>query len=677
MSQEPEVPSIAAPRGPQPGVVGVVGVVALVAALGATLLWLTILVGPWRLATGLIDARDHIDRAEERLAKSDLKKGRYEALSAAAAVARARSGLQVGEPFLDIARVAGVVDSSLHEIGHVLSAADHSARAAAGTVELTGRVLKGRHRVIARDKENPKDSVIRLGQVEALGAAIHNVHIEVTATRNELQAVNPRNLPKRLRPDMTDGIKKARDTEGLLLDAEAGFKVLPAFLGAEGPRTYLFGMQNNAEQRGTGGALLQFSKLTIIDGKPQLGTGDDAASRVYDIDKGRTPLTIRLPDDAWYVNGVEDAQRFGNANWSPDWPLSARLTAKYGAAADRRFGVNFPHIDGIIAVDPIVMKELLAGTGNFRIKGVGSRITQRRVVPFLLYKAYATFPNPRKRHPVLRKLVDSFFEKVVQPKSPSKLFSGMGTALSEKHMQIWMRDEDEQRFVERMNWDAAIEKATGDDYLSVVEQNVGGNKLDYYSVNTTTADISIEGSDAVHSTEMRVQNRVFLPQPRFAMGDTGSPEAFAAGLGNVHRPMMNLYVPRDAVLDGTDVEGERLDTAPEGGIAAWPSETQPAEHFERGKKVWSGTLQIHPQEEGALTFDYRVLGVVHEAHGREVYRVHVQHQPKVRPELLSLSLTLPEGAAKIKAPGWHRTDGRLVWERLLTEDVVLEVSWQE
>jgi hypothetical protein len=674
MSPDLPTPSSGAPEN---GSAGLVGALALVAALGAILLWVTILVGPWRLVTGLVDARDHIDRAESRLSKSDLKKGRYEALSAAAAVTRARSGLDVGAPFLDIARMAGVIDSSLGEIGHVLNAADHSARAAAGTVELTGRVLKGKHRVIAPDEENPKDSTIRLGEVATLGTSIKHVHKEITATREELQAIDQKNLPKRLRSDVTDGIKKAHKTEGLLEDAEAGFKVLPAFLGAEGPRTYLFGMQNNAEQRGTGGALLQFSKLTIEDGKPQLGTGEDATSRVYDIDRNRESLTIPLPEDAWYVRGISDAQRFGNANWSPDWPLSAHLTTRYGSASAEHFGVDFPHIDGIIAVDPIVMKELLPGTGNFRIKGVGTKITQRRVVNFLFYKAYAAFPNPRKRHPVLGKLVDSFFEKVVQPKSPSKLFSGMGTALGEKHMQMWMRDPDEEAFIERMDWDGAIEDATDEDYLMLIEQNVGGNKLDYYSTNTTTDDITVDGSDASHRVEAKIENRVFLPQPRFAMGDTGSPEAFRAGLGNVHRPMLNLYVPPNASLGSAAAEGERLDTAPEGDLARWPSATQPAEHSERGKRVWSGTLQIHPQEEGALTFDYRVPGVVHEAGGRNVYRLQVQHQPKVRPELLSLHLTLPDGARKVKAKGWRRQNGTLVWEHPLTEDMVLEVSWQE
>jgi hypothetical protein len=682
MSRPPEEPSSSAPeaRTPAPGA-GIVGAMALVAALGATLLWLTMLIGPWRLATGLIDAKFHIDKVQTRLSKSDLKKGRYESLAATAAIGRARSGLAVGEPILDIARIVPPVDSALHEIGHIVSAADHSAKAAEATVVLTGRILKGRHRVVVRDRQNPKDSVIRLDEVAALGDSIHKVHTEVTATRQELQAVNLHNLPRRARPSVTDGITKAKDTEALLSDAEAGFKVLPGFLGANGPRTYLFGMQNNAEQRGTGGALLQFTTLTIANGKPTLGHGGHASSTVYKVDKYRQPLTIPLPKDAWYVRNVPDAERFGNANWAPDWPLSAQLTAEYGAESARQNNVNFPKIDGVIAVDPLVMQDLLRGTGRYRTNTCKNRVTQDRIVEFLFYRAYASFPNPRQRRGCLKGVVDGFYENVVRPKSTSKLFSGMGTALADKHMQMWMRDPAEERFVKHMKWDGEIQKAAGDDYLDVIEQNVGGNKLDFYSENTTTSAITIDGSDAVHSTEVRVRNGVFLPQPRFAMGDTGNLQAYEAGVGNVHRPMMNLYVPGTASLEGpavvhgSDARVRRIDAPPVIGV--WPAPDQPVEHVESGKKVWSGTLEIPPQQEGAFTFDYRVPGVVHEAHGREVYRLNVQHQPKVRPETLSLNLTLPEGATKVKAPGWKDEAGHLVWDGPLIKDMVLEVSWRK
>jgi hypothetical protein len=199
----------------------------------------------------------------------------------------------------------------------------------------------------------------------------------------------------------------------------------------------------------------------------------------------------------------------------------------------------------------------------------------------------------------------------------------------------------------------------------VVEQNVGGNKFDYFATNTTTMDVTFEGSDALVSTAVRVRNGVFLPQPRWSAGDSGKTGA--------HRPMMNVYVPLEAELTGASYEGER--TAEPPGIVSIAE--IPSEHTELGKKVWSATFAIPPGEEASMSLDYRVPGVVRSAEGRKVYRLIVQHQPKVRPEELSITLTLPEGARRVHAPGWKRKGDVLEWAKPLKNDLDLEVSWQE
>ena len=140
----------------------------------------------------------------------------------------------------------------------------------------------------------------------------------------------------------------------------------------------------------------------------------------------------------------------------------------------------------------------------------------------------------------------------------------------------------------------------------------------------------------------------------------------------IHEPMMNLYVQKRAELEGTEVKGERIDTP----VPATWVDGQPPEHEERGKKVWSATLQIPPGEEGSVRFDYTVPNVVKEVNGRSVYRLFVQHQPRVRPEDLRIELTLPEDADAVVAPGWERTGDSLVWEKPLTKDLILKVTWE-
>jgi hypothetical protein len=646
----------------RPGRGLLVAAAVLATALGA-LLWLSLLMGPYRLASGMLDARAHLNEAEKAIGDGRLRHARYRSLAARAAVSRAEDGLRSGGPLMDLARLSNTVDDILGEVPHLVAAARHSADALGGAMDVALGALRGPRPVIARDPEGD-GSRIDIGRIRELGEVITSARGEVGAARRELEAVDEDKLPGRLAREVSRGIARAAETDATLADAEAGFALLPRFLGADGPRTYLLAMQNSAELRGTGGAILQFALLTLTDGKPGLIEG----GTVYHIDEDRVQVPIPLPDDAWLVRGIPDAQRFGNANWSPHWPLSARLTLDYARARDP----NVPDVDGVIAVDPVAMSKLLPGTGPYTIPA-GNRITSRRVVHFLLYRAYASYPITPIRRAILRQVIDGFYDGLLDPNVPTELARGMGDALAEKNMQIWLSDHEEQAFLEAMGWDGAIEDARNRDYLYVVQQNVGGNKLDYFASNRIEVDVRLDRRDALVNTTIGVHNEVFLPQPRWSMGDSGP----------LHRPMINLYAREDAELLGVEapavcVSGAFHDSAcrlNSPAPAVWTGE-RPATHFESGKQVWSATLQIPAQQDGEIRFDYRAPGVVQEKGNRSVYRLVVQRQPRAHADDLIVRLRLPEGATKVKAPGFDRRGDMLVWERPLQLDSVLEVSWR-
>ena len=664
---------------------GLVAALVVLATLGGLLLWVWMIVTPWRLASGLLDAGDHLERSEKALSNTSLNVAQEEVFSGAAAATRAEEGLAAGSPLLDLARFHPTADSALDEVEHLVDASSFSASAARRTLKIAKNALRGPTEIIAADPQNPKDSIVRLERIEEVAASIDNLRSDLEGVQEELSAIDLKNLPKRVRPDVDNALESAAEAETVIADAQAGFEILPGVLGGEGPRTYLIGMQNPAEQRGTGGAILRFAVFTFEDGRPDIKntTKKDCPKNtdcpegggfsVYDIDKNRKLYDIKLPDDAWYVQGIDDAHRFGNANWSPDWPLSAELMLDYGEAADDRLaGDQLPDIDGFITVDPIVMEQLIPGTGPFRLERFGNDITANRAVHFLLYKAYASYPRPGVRRAALRGVVDQFIDKLFNPAHPTELVSGMSESLSSKHMMIWMKDPDEQAFIERMNWDGAIEPAKRGDYLYWVEQNVGGNKFDYYTEHETTMDVEIDGSDAVVSSETTIHNETFFPQPSWAMGDSGLPAPDGSRTTPTHEPMMNLYVPGNARLSDARVKGTRVDTPPPAG---WDG-GRPPEHQESGKKVWSATLEIPPGEDGSVGFDYRVPDVIREEDGRSSYTLTVQHQPRVRPETLEIRLALPDDADAIVAPGWEREADVLVWSKPLRSDMVLKVTWE-
>jgi hypothetical protein len=647
---------------------GLIGAGAFVAALAGALLWLTMLVGPFRLATGLSDARRQLQHAQDTLSAGQAKSAGFHVLAASSAARRAREGLDAPSPLLDLAAAVPIVDNALKETDHLVAAAEFSAAAASGTYDIANNALSGPERIIAEDPNNPEGSIIRLDRVEDMAETVTEVRSAVRGARRELSRIDLANLPRRFRGDVTDGMREMTDSDKVLADAAKGFALLPAILGADGPRTYLFGMQNSAELRGTGGALLQYAVLTFDGGRASF----ERPGTVYDVDRDRRQVNIPLPADAWYVQGIPDAQRFGNANWSPDWPLSARVTVDYARASSNRF----PEVDGFIALDPVVLEKLVPGVGPYRTKW-RNRISAGSAVNFLLYKAYGVYPKAYLRRVALRQVVDGFFNRILNPAHPTLLVRGLGKSLATKHMQIWLADPVQQRFIESMGWSGKLATASNSDYLNVVQQNVGGNKLDYHATQTTEMNVSLEGADAVVDTEVAITNNVFGPQTQWAMGNSGP----------LHRTMINVYVPGDATLGGARVTPEtcaacaalqqpsatRIDSPPV--VATWTG-ALPIEHTELGKKVWTATLQVPPSGTAAFGVNYRVPDVVRTNGGRSTYRLVLQHQPKVHSETVTVSVTLPAGAETIKAPGFKRSGATLTWERPLERDQVLSVSWR-
>jgi hypothetical protein len=648
-----------------PSSAGLVAATAVLASLAGFVLWLHLLSGPIQLATGLMDASDHLDRAAAKLGNGNTKAAQFEALAGSAGASRARAALESTAPLLDVLEAAPVVGPALGEVDHLVAASEHSAAAARGSIDIAANALEGPDSIIERSKAGSR---IKIDRVEEIGREIATLREEVAAARSELSEVDLANLPRRAERSIDKAMRKADDAEKALKDADAAFAILPSILGADGERNYLIGFQNTAEARGTGGAILQFKVMNMQDGDIKLL--NDTGGTIYEVDQERQLISIPLPEDAWYQANIPDSNRFGNANWSPDFPLTAELLLDYAYAS----GAGLPPIDGVIAVDPKAVEGLVPATGPIKVPDAltGEKLILEKdeIVDYVLNEQYARYPNPKPRRKHLQGLVTAFYKDIFDPKSPTKLLDGFSTALGEKRVQIWMKEEREQRFIKDMGWDGAFIKAEIADYLYTVEQNVGGNKLDFFDTQEDSIEIEIDGRDAVTSARFAITNRVLMPQPRWVMGDSG------AISDPIHRPMLVLYTRPDSELIDASVTGEgvRVDTPPP---AAWPSGLPPA-YAERGKKAWPVTMEADPGETVEANFEYRVPGIVRTKNGRSVYRLVVQHQPKVRPEWMDIRLQLPNGASDVKLEGWKKDgSGGIFWAGQLNEDMTLEVSWQD
>ena len=300
-----------------------------------------------------------------------------------------------------------------------------------------------------------------------------------------------------LLPKVRGATDLARDRivnlDSALRSAEKALHLAPSMLGQDGARRYFVAVQNPAEARATGGLVGAFALVTANGGRIKLDhTGSDSEFTV---------TQVRVPADpaaaiSWQEQGSTRAWYY--ANLTPHFPDAARNLAELWT---RQSGQR---IDGVVALDPLVMAELLAATGPVRLPD-GFAVTARNVVDFVGHDEYVRYPDVARRKRLLSTLAADLFHQVLASKAPVSTLQAMGRAASSGHLYIWSAHREDAVMLAAGLVGGAL-PSTNTPYLSVLTQNFGGDKLDFYIRKTVVLT-----RDASGQLTLRVTLRNLAP----------------------------------------------------------------------------------------------------------------------------------------------------------------------
>lgn len=453
--------------------------------------------------------------------------------------------------------------------------------------------------------------------------------------------------------------------------ALVSFRLLPGFLGADRPKEYYLALQNTADQRGTGGAVLAYAIMKIDDGRISIDqpSGKPGAGPIADIDPRTPGFAVTVPQTtAWYLAATGVIHRLANgANYSPDFPSAARAwTSMLQSGKDP----IIPRVDGVIALDPDAVAASFAGE-SFQLPEIGLTIPSAEIPKFVGHDQYELDKAEQRLVPGL--LIKAAFDAITHPKHLFGLLQSMSTALTDKHIQMWSADPQIQAMVTHLGWDGALRNAAGGDYLALAYEKRLGNKLDYYTQFQTNYDVTVNASGGITST---YSLGLELPVPQDEPADiVGHFDPYAADLA-----MLNLYVPRDAHIvsysprapfDPNAIQPTQEHVVPRGFV----------EHVERDLggtfHVFTKTIMATPERPGSLQFRYTVPGVIRQTPEGKVYTLTVQHQPMVQDMLLRVRLRLPAGFEIVSlGTGWTATSWGAVYTGPVTSDFVTSVVFR-
>jgi hypothetical protein len=336
--------------------------------------------------------------------------------------------------------------------------------------------------------------------------------------------------------------KEALDqASGAAASAAEVLRILPAMLGADGPRTYAMLFLNPAEIRGGGGFFGGYAIIRADHGKLTLEKveSDKLLTRV--------PLDVStMPADYRALWGAS-AGEWQSVNISPNFPYAAPL-ARAGLAA------RGTKVDGVVAIDTKVVAALLAGTGP--VTAARFTITSANADAFFTKDIYRHFPrDSRAKDAAALELLRTVFGHVISGTLDAKaLVEGAAPLVGERRLLVWSADPKEEAVLVGFPVGGLVPDAPGP-FTTVALVNAAGNKLDaYLSASVDYAAHRCETDPKPSQLTLTLTNRAAANLPNYASKNLATPNApwgSTLDLAYVYGPTGSDLV--SATLDGAAV----------------------------------------------------------------------------------------------------------------------------
>ncbi|MGW8481875.1 DUF4012 domain-containing protein [Microbacterium sp. NPDC055903] len=425
------------------------------------------------------------------------------------------------------------------------------------------------------DSIRPQNGAIDPAAFTSLEAAASTGADGLGAARSAVAAIDEAPLVGPLR-DAVDEVSTLLDETYSAADAlRRTTELLPAMLGADGPRDYVIVFQNNAEWRSLGGIVGALAQVRTHNGALSLVT-QASSSDFPHYDEPVVPLT----DDEIRLFGEQPATFVQNVTQLPDFTRDAPIVQ---AMWERETGTT---VDGVLALDPVAVSYLLEATGPIALP-TGDELSAENAVSLLLNEVYLRYEDPAEQDLFFAAATSSVFARIASGGvDPAAFAAALGRAGAENRMLLWNADPAEQAVLDGTTLQGTLDDEDPDTTTFGVYANDGtSSKMDYYmSLDTATAWCGEEAALTVTLTNDAPADAASLPSYVTGGGKHG------VAPGSVET-VVYVYLPEGSALQSSEASGTGFSPDLGGGTDA-------------GRQVLSWAPVLAPGE--STTLDVRV-----------------------------------------------------------------------
>jgi hypothetical protein len=384
-------------------------------------------------------------------------------------------------------------------------------------------------------------------------------------------------------------------------------QMIPALAGYPSEVNYLVLLQNNDELRPTGGFLGTYGILKIKDGDiVSFDTHD-----IYHLDMPvQNKINIAPPEpirkylnDKWYLR---------DANWSPDWPTSAKKINEFYQIESslNPEAEEITKLSGVIAITPKLITDFLKITGPITVEGQAydqnnfQDLLQYRVEKGYMVLGVSSWNRKEVISEISKELKIKIFD--LPPSQWSEIINIVINNLTEKNLLFYSVDNQLEDIAIQNGWAGEIKNYYGD-YFMVVDANLAALKTDAVMSRSINYKIT-EGNNGLFS-------KLTINYAHNGKVDWKT---------STYKSYTRIYVPLGSqLIKISGYENQNIDTGDEFG------------------KTWFGFfLTVEPGKISNITLEYKLPSSIMLNNN---YGLYIQKQPGKELDNLSVDLNFKNG----------------------------------
>lgn len=391
------------------------------------------------------------------------------------------------------------------------------------------------------------DGRLDFAALPRLDPALTEAARQAAQSQRQVGAIRPSGLIGPLRGPVVQAQQALTQLATMTARTRDGLRVAGAVLGTGVPSSTLFGVQNPAEARGSGGIVGAWATLRADGGKVAI-TSIGVNDQLF----GYRAAPELVPPDVLATYG-QDIRHVANVTMTPAFPVAARLLrSSYQAYARATPGaVRLDDEAGVVTLTPHGLSLLIGATAPVRLPTQGLTVTQQNAAALFENGIYTLVPDDGQRNLLIQQVLREVFAALQAPRTdPLRLAQAAGAAVASGDLRVWDPDPVVQAAADGVGASGALGRPDGQQ-ARVTLVSADAAKLDFYLQERVVLD------RPARTLTVTLENRApktVAPYVAVQYPDPGEP---LTG----HDVVVQIHLPPTVGVERVDRDGRRVAVA--------------------------------------------------------------------------------------------------------------------